>query len=207
VALGADYWLHIRRIPALMMAPSMKPAPPETAELLHRVRQQLILAQVRIMELEDVRDELLPKLAEAESLVAAAQSLADQKMEEADHLAKTLSDLQAQHEHLRHMQHITNEALNETRRQLTGATEALATAGKASSRLQEQLAVEAVNAARQSAEAARLGADLATSTAALAERLQQVNAAHEAMRILKSSRSWRWTAWLRAVERTLKRKP
>ena len=44
----------------------MKPAPAEsTAELLHRVRQQLILSQVRIMELEDERDELAPRLAAA----------------------------------------------------------------------------------------------------------------------------------------------
>ncbi|MEO6994558.1 MAG: hypothetical protein ABI273_13080 [Lacunisphaera sp.] len=35
----------------------MNPAPMEMTEILHRVRQQLILAQVRIMESEDGRDE------------------------------------------------------------------------------------------------------------------------------------------------------
>jgi len=51
-------------------------------------------------------------------LLAAAQTLADQKSGESAHLTQTLADLQAQYEHMRHMQHVTNEALNETRRQL-----------------------------------------------------------------------------------------
>ena len=42
----------------------MKSDPPADPILL--LRQQLILAQVRLMELEDIRDELTPQLAEAE---------------------------------------------------------------------------------------------------------------------------------------------
>jgi hypothetical protein len=55
----------------------MTPAPSETAELIIRLRQQLILAQVRIMELEDEHDRLAPRLAEIEGLLAAAQRLAE----------------------------------------------------------------------------------------------------------------------------------
>ena len=49
----------------------MTPAPTETAELINRLRQQLILAQVRIMELEDDRDRLAARLREVEALLAA----------------------------------------------------------------------------------------------------------------------------------------
>ncbi|MBP7481691.1 MAG: hypothetical protein KA788_04075, partial [Lacunisphaera sp.] len=59
----------------------MKSDPPADPILL--LRQQLILAQVRLMELEDIRDELTPQLAEAEQLLVAAQTLADQKSDEA----------------------------------------------------------------------------------------------------------------------------
>src|SRR5207244_4113651 len=55
---------------------SMKSDPPAPTDLLALLRQQLLLAQVRLMELEDERDELAPRLAEADALLAAAQSLA-----------------------------------------------------------------------------------------------------------------------------------
>ena len=55
----------------------MKPDQPDPAEVLHRVRQQLILAQVRIMELEDVRDETGARLGNSDHLLRAAQILTD----------------------------------------------------------------------------------------------------------------------------------
>ena len=72
----------------------MNPAPSDPAEILLRVRQQLILAQVRIMELEDAQEESRSQLADNERLVDAAQSLADQKLDEAAHAEKTRADLQ-----------------------------------------------------------------------------------------------------------------
>ena len=71
----------------------MESAPPQTADMLNRVRQQLILAQVRIMELEVARDEFSGKLEDAEKLLAAAQSLADQKVEESGHLTTVRAEL------------------------------------------------------------------------------------------------------------------
>jgi hypothetical protein len=97
----------------------MKPAPPDPAEILLRVRQQLILAQVRIMELEDSRDESRALLGDSAVLLRSTQALADQKLDEA------------------------------------------------------------------------------------AQRQQRVAQLDAELRALKSSRSWRWTAWLRALERTL----
>src|SRR3954471_1587375 len=83
----------------------MTPAPSETAELITRLRQQLILAQVRIMELEDERDQLSPKLAEIENLLAAAQNLADRKTDEAAHLARVLTEARARGEELNQLHH------------------------------------------------------------------------------------------------------
>jgi chromosome segregation ATPase len=82
----------------------MTPAPSETAELIIRLRQQLILAQVRIMELEDERDLLAPRLAEIEGLLAAAQKLADGKVGEAAHLTRVVADTQAHAMNLRELQ-------------------------------------------------------------------------------------------------------
>ncbi len=161
----------------------MKPAPPETAELIHRVRQQLILAQVRIMELEDVRDELAAKLGDTEKLLTAAQTLADQKVDEAGHLAKVHTGLQAQYEHLRHMQHVTNEALNDTRQQLAGTA--------------DQAVLLTKNISQLSLEVAE-----ANSTAAA--RLARLNELDAEVRAMKASRSWRWTSWLRSLERTFR---
>jgi len=82
----------------------MKPASPEPADLVPRLRQQLILAQVRVMELEDVRENLTPQLAELEKLLRAAQLLADATTDESAHLAKVLADTQAHAAHLGQLQ-------------------------------------------------------------------------------------------------------
>ncbi len=181
----------------------MKPAPPETAELLHRVRQQLILAQVRLMELEDVRDELAPKLTDTEKLLAAAQTLTDQKVEEAGHLTKTLSNLQAQYDHLRHMQHVTNEALNETRRELAETTSQLTAAQKQNGQLEKEIRTLTDQAGELSANLKKTSRELDEENAIAMERLIRANKLDGDLRALKTSRSWRWTAWLRAIERTL----
>ena len=186
----------------------MKPAPPETAELLHRVRQQLILAQVRIMELEDGRDELAPRLAGAEKLLADAQTLADQKTAEAAHLAQTLADLQAQYEHLRHMQHVTNEALNDTRRQLAETESRLATAEQRTGQLQKEAQSLANQSTKLSTTVSLLEQELADANIIASARQARIKEFDAALQALKASRSWRWTRWLRSLERTSRgRKP
>lgn len=174
----------------------MKPAPPDSAELLNRVRQQLILAQVRIMELEDARDELAPRLAATEKLLAQAQTIADAKLDESAHLEKVRADLQAQFEHMRHMQHVTNEALQATRDQLATATATLQT-------LTTSLGTAQSEAAHHAQKAAALERDLVAATANLAARQARLEALAGDLHATKSSRSWRWTSWLRALERAL----
>jgi len=179
----------------------MKTDPVEPADLLTLLRQQLILAQVRIMELEDVRDELSPKLADVEKLLAAAQNLADQKSEEAAHLAKTLSDLQAQYDHLRHIQHVTNEALNDTRRQLAETAGQLTGAQQRGTQLQRESVALADQISRLTAELKRVSQELNEENSVATARLIRINELDAEIRAMKASRSWRWTEWLRAIER------
>lgn len=178
------------------MQPESAPAAIET---LHRVRQQLILAQVRIMELEDVRDGLSGKLDDTEKLLIAAQLLADQKAEEASHLANVRADLQAQYEHMRHMQHVTNEALNLTRDQLAAAE-------KDRSRLQQKIISLVDQATQLNNTSARLSDELKDCAHLAATRLEQVNQLEAGIRAIESSRSWRWTSWLRSITRALSSK-
>lgn len=149
----------------------MTPAVPEPADLINRLRQQLILAQVRIMELEDARDTLAPKLSELEALLRTAQQLADQKLDEADHAARVLAEAQA---------HATalDQQLAHAARDLAGQSAALA---------------------GHTATITRLETDLSSTRAELdAERARLADTAARLARVT-ASRSWRWTAWLRAL--------
>ena len=141
----------------------MKPAHPDPAEILQRVRQQLILAQVRIMELEDVRDEIGSRLSENEKLLQAAQSLADQKLDEVAHSERIRADLQAQCERLQQAHVATQDALEASRAQLRDTQQ-------------------------------KFEAQLRDATT----RGEQLDAE---LRAVQSSRSWRWTAWLRGLGR------
>lgn len=171
------------------------------ADLLALLRQQLLLAQVRIMELEDERDELAPRLAETSALLTAAQSLAEAKVGEATHLERIRADLEARFNHLRHAQHLTNEALTAARAEtaaLTAGTEALRQQGRL-----DRDEIDRLQAAATALEETldHTGEQLAESernSTERAARLQQVDAE---LRVLKSTRSWRWTSWLRAIGR------
>jgi chromosome segregation ATPase len=135
----------------------MKPATPDTPDLVLRLRQQLILAQVRIMELEDARETLTPRVADLEKLRQAAQAIADDKIAEAAHLGQVLAETRRQRAEL-------ESAAGATAQHLDSARAALADA-------KARLAAE-------SAAVARLQAELEG---------------------IKASRSWRWTAWWRAL--------
>jgi len=178
--------------------------PQEPAALLTLLRQQLLLAQVRIMELEDTRDEQAPRLAEASALLAAAQTLAEQKAGESAHLEKIRAELQAQFDHLRHIQHTTNEALNASRAeaaQLAARQTELLTEVEQLHLLTRQLAeAERAHLARRTELETNL-AEMTQVSTGRAARIQQLDVERHAM---KASRSWRWTAWLRAIERAFK---
>lgn len=71
----------------------MKPATPDPAEPSTRLNQQLILAQVRIMELEDARADLSAQLARLDPLLTETQSIANARIAERDHLLKLKVEL------------------------------------------------------------------------------------------------------------------
>lgn len=181
----------------------MKPDPAVPADQLNLLRQQLILAQVRIMELEDGRDELAPKLADTEKLLTAAQSVADRKLEEAAHLEKVRSELQAQYEHMRHMQHLTNEALTAARAEAATLTAREKSLLAEVADLQTRSRQLADTGRQQLEHISSLEANLRTTQAESATRFERINQLDTEQRGLKSSRSWRWTAWLRSLERAL----
>jgi septal ring factor EnvC (AmiA/AmiB activator) len=177
----------------------MKPAPPDPAEILLRVRQQLILAQVRIMELEDTRDATRALLGDSQQLLQSTQTLADRKLDEAAHSETVRAELLAQFEHLRHIHHLTNAALESTRTQLAAAAQALEQEKQGAAGLAASLA--SLSEAQVKAEA-----QLREVTALAVAREQRIAQLDTELRDQKASRSWRWTAWLRALERALGKK-
>lgn len=179
----------------------MNPAPATPDETIRLLRQQLILAQVRIMELEDLRDELTPRVADLEKLLADAQSLADRKSAEAAHLESVRAELQSQHEHLRHMQHVTNQALEKTRAELQAATARANLLQEEIGQLQHLIAEQAALNREQQEQLWQLQAGLDATLAESASRLARISELDAEQRAMKASRSWRWTAWLRSLER------
>lgn len=184
----------------------MKSENPAPADPTHLLRQQLILAQVRLMELEDARDELAPRLAAVEQLLAGAQALADRKAEEAAHLEQVRAGLQQQYEHLRHMQHVTNQALEDTRATLTATAAREAALLDEARQLQQLIASQAALAREHLARLADLTQRLDAAQAESAARLARLTQLDAEQRAMKASRSWRWTAWLRSLERAFGRR-
>jgi chromosome segregation ATPase len=144
----------------------MKPDPAAPADQLNLLRQQLILAQVRIMELEDTRDSLTPRLQELALLLQQAQSLADHKTDEAAHLEEVLAETQLHVGQLQALQHHLAQEATTHGLAMTEAVAALAARTETINRLQNEL-----------------------------------NNLRSELNHLHSSRSWRWTAWLRSPGR------
>ncbi len=136
----------------------MKSAPSEPSDLVLRLRQQLILAQVRIMELEDARDTLAPRWGELEQLLQAAQNLADRKTDETTHLEQVLAEAGQQSGQLQQLHQQLDTALVETRAALAEATAMLTRSQNTSARLESELrALKASRSWRWTAWLRRLG--------------------------------------------------
>lgn len=150
----------------------MKPAPMETADIAQTFRQQLILAQVRIMELEDARDELASRLAQVDQTLTEMQSMIQTRISERDRLTAQNSELEAQ--------------LSSARLQLAELDHSLQ---------------------RSQARESELRKTLAQNEATSAERQACINKQEVQLHALRISRSWRWTAPLRSLERLFRRTP
>lgn len=145
----------------------MKRDLPEPADRTTALREQLVLAQVRIMELEDAREELAERLAATDELLAAAQRLADEKISETAHLTSVQRQLASRGTELQgEIERLARE-LDETRGRLASVTSDVAAAHTAAADAEQR--------------AATLRAELAG---------------------IRNSRRWRWSAWLRWLDRS-----
>lgn len=161
--------------------PPSTDSPPDTD---HPLRRQLILAQVQLMELEDTRDDLQARLASATALLGQAQQQADRALLEQDNLAAQLHDQQA--------------ALAAARAEAAALRVEL---GAARER-ERTLVARTAELVAQFARVERVQRDTDTLLAARDARLAQLEQERRAM---QSSRSWRYTAPLRSLERALRR--
>jgi chromosome segregation ATPase len=155
----------------------MTPAPDSSATATDALRKQLILAQVQLMELEDLRDELRTELAATQALLAQSQTLADNTLQTQDRTEAARADLQEECTGL-------HASLHQAREQEIALASRLTQA-------------QADTAARE-----RALQDVQAVLATLRSRVEQLEAERRA---LKSSRSWRWTAPLRSLERFFRR--
>lgn len=143
------------------------------------LQKQLILAQAQILELEDVRDELQSALDERIRLGTQLQSIADQAS----------VDRRAAERDREALQHDQDRLLAD----LQSARDALATAE------------QALDAARD--QHTQIETRLRDAQARASQRAERIGTLEAELRAMKASRSWRWMAPVRSIERAWRRKP
>lgn len=150
------------------------PAPgEETADRLSPLQKQLILSQVQILELEDLRDELQAAINHRTKVFSELQTIADGALLESQESRQVATRSQ--------------ETLDRAQAENAGLRRQIETLQRAEAGIAEQLAASR----RQLADAQALAA-------AHASRIETLDAE---LRHLKASRSWRWSAPLRSLER------
>jgi chromosome segregation ATPase len=107
---------------------------------INLLRQQLILAQVRIMEMEDQNTSFSEQITENETLLKSAQQLADTKLDEVRHLTGVLATAQSQIEHQQQQQHALQQSLAETQAALASIQDRLRVAEQAALSAENELA-------------------------------------------------------------------
>lgn len=177
----------------------MQSDPVSPIEQAHLLRQQVILAQVRIMELEDAVLSHETHLEELENMLASSQLLVDRQADEVEHLKKAQVAAESQLAHLKHLHHEAHLALADAHKRLESALKSITKLENDRDSLQTQLNDGAV--AQQQLEE-MLRASQLTAT----ERHSRIEELVTERRTMKGSRSWRWTAWIRDIERWLDRR-
>lgn len=171
------------------------------------------MAQVRILELEDIRDDAATRIKELDALLAELQGKANQALGDFDHLQGAHREMLAHRDHLQHLLHVSNQALEESRGQVLRLTTELAESTRREGGLREE-----ISRLEQQAEGLRgriqqleergrdLERQLQELEALARTRLERINQLDAEVRAMKASRSWRWTKPLRAVERFFRRR-
>ncbi len=179
----------------------MSRSSPSSELLVTQLRQQLILDQVLIMELEDQREEIAPQLEQTAQLLAEAQTLVEDKVHEAGHHAKVREDLQRQYEHLQHVQHVTNTALEEARDKLVANADQIDTLQKEGESQQALIKQFEADGKAKLESISKLETDLSALRDEVTRHITRIEQLDTERNAVKNSRSWRWTVWLRAIER------
>jgi chromosome segregation ATPase len=189
------------------------PAVPPNDKAITDLQRQLVLAQVRILELEDIRDDAGTKIAELDRLLAELQGRANQALGDHDHLQGAHRELLAHRDHVQHLLHLSNQALEESRGQVAQLTAQLAAGARREQDLLAQVAGLDEKVAQLEGKILQLedrGRDLTRQIDALNQtaltRLERINQLDAELRAMKASRSWRWTKPIRAIERFFGRK-
>lgn len=153
------------------------PAPrDESVDPLPLLQKQLILSQVQILELEDVRDELKTALAQRDRILAELQTIADRALAETQQARTNETAAQKASQISRDEQHALQLKLESLQRETKAAE-------------QQLLEIQ--------------GALTAAKTVSV-EQAGHIEALDAQLRKMKVSRSWRWTAPLRSIERLLR---
>jgi hypothetical protein len=143
------------------------PAPrDESTQDFATLQKQLILAQVRILELEDLRDELQAAIQHRSKVFADLQVIADRSLLDAEHSYRTLDQERAEKAALKNRLETLQRSEADAARHLAACRDELTQAQ--------------------------------TAAAAHASRIEILD---RELRSVKASRSWRWSAPLRFVER------
>lgn len=151
----------------------MTPAPESSAPEPAVLRKQLILAQVQLMELEDLRDALQTKLAGARTQIDQSRQLTDSTLQAHDRSESARREMEEECTKLR-------ASLRQAREQEIG------------------LAARLTQAQATITERHQTLHDVHAVLATLRSRIEQLDTEHRALKI---SRSWRYTAPLRTLER------
>lgn len=183
----------------------MKPAPPDPAELLQRVRRQLILAQVRILELEDIRDDRATRAKELDQLLTSLQAKADLAASDLDHLKGVHEEGLRYRDHLQHLLHLSTQEVATMQARINTVNAALESAAARETELRAQIAKLGTQVAELVARIATLERERAEFAATSAARLERINQLDAELRAMKASPSWRWTKWLRGLDRLFRR--
>lgn len=145
----------------------------ESADPLSLLQKQLILSQVQILELEDVRDELQATIAARAKVLTELQTVADGALRE----TAAAKDAET----------IARTALHSAREDAERLRSTL-----------ERLQQAADVSARRLRE---MEADLAATQRAVTEKAGRIETLDAELKGMKASRSWRWMAPLRSLER------